>query len=112
MKARLALLALVLMTSSAFARSDWNGTWVGNWSGANSNGIQIAMAGNVVTGIFWNGDYLPDALQSRVSPDGKTLTITWGKSSAVLTRSGAETANAVIHEPGKPDAKFPVKIDH
>lgn len=112
MQTRLALAALVLMTSSAFAAADWNGTWIGNWSGANSNGIQIAMAGNIATGIFWNGDYLPDELHSRVSPDGKTLTVTWGKSSAVLTRTGAETATAVIHEPGKPDAKFPVKIDH
>src|SRR5215467_9323402 len=112
MKTRLVLAVLLLMTSPAFAAGDWNGTWVGNWNAPGGNGVQIAMAGNVATGIFWNGDYLPDDLQSKVSADGKTLTITWGKSSAVLTRIGAETANAVIHEPGKPDTKFPVKIDH
>src|SRR5215831_6730191 len=112
MKTRLALAALLLMTTSAFAAGDWNGTWIGNWSGPNSNGIQIAMAGNTATGIFWNGDYLPGELHSRVSADGNILTVTWDKSSAVLTRTGAETATAVIHEPGKPDAKFPVKIDH
>jgi hypothetical protein len=112
MKTPLAFVALALMTTSAFAATDWNGTWVGNWSGAGSNGVQIMMAGNVATGIFWNGDYLPDELHAKVSADGKTLTITWDHSSATLTRDGAETAHAVIREPGKPDAAFAVKIDH
>ena len=103
-------LAFVISTSSALAASDWNGTWVGNWQ--NGSGVQVVMAGNVATGIFWNGDYVPDDLHSAVSADGQVLTITWGHASAVLTRSGAETASAAIHEPGKPDALFAVKIDH
>jgi hypothetical protein len=111
MKAALLALLFAVIVSPAFAADDWNGTWAGNW-GTNGDGVQIIMAGNTATGIFWHGDYLPDELQASVSPDGKTLTITWAKSSAVLTRDGAETAQVVMHEPGKPDAKFPVKIDH
>jgi hypothetical protein len=30
----------------------------------------------------------------------------------VLTRDGVETAHVAMHEPGKPDAAFAVKIDH
>ncbi|HEY4942959.1 MAG TPA: hypothetical protein VII56_16140 [Rhizomicrobium sp.] len=108
----LAMFLLAGLVTPALAAADWNGTWVGNWQSADGNGVQIMMAGNVATGIFWNGDYLPDELHASVSADGKTLTITWDHASAVLTRSGAETADAVIHEPGKPDAKFAVKIDH
>ena len=103
---------LIGLIGPALAASDWNGTWVGNWQSADQNGVQVMMAGNEATGIYWNGDYLPDQLHSAVSPDGKILTITWARSSAVLTRDGAETAHIVIHQPGKPDAAFAVKLDH
>jgi hypothetical protein len=106
----LAMFALASLTTPAFAAADWNGTWVGNWQ--DGDGVQIIMAGNEASGIFWHGDYLPDTPKSAVSPDGKTLTITWDHGSAVLTRDGAETAHVVIREPGHPDAAFPVKLDH
>jgi hypothetical protein len=89
--------------------ADWNGTWAGNWK--HGDGIQIIMAGNVATGIFLHGDYLPDDLRASVSPDGKTLTIRWGGSSAVLKRDTATTAHIAIHESGHADAAFAVTRD-
>jgi hypothetical protein len=111
MKTALLALLLAALVTPAFAASDWNGTWVGNWAD-NGDGVQIMMAGNTATGLYWHGDYVPDDLHASVSPDGNTLTITWAKSRAVLTRDGVETARVVMHEPGKPDAAFAVKIDH
>lgn len=110
MKRPLLALLLLLVPLPAFAGSDWNGTWVGNWHGG--DGVQIMMAGNTCTGMFWHGDYLPDEMHASVSPDGKTLTITWHHSSAVLTRDGAESARATISEPDHTPLTFAVKIDH
>ena len=110
MKRSLFALLFALIPLPAFAGSDWNGTWVGNWQGG--DGVQIMMAGNTCTGIFWHGDYLPDDPHTDVSPDGKTLTITWDHSSAVLTRDGAQSARATITEPGHTPLTFAVKIDH
>lgn len=108
---RPALLVLLLLAPlPAFAGSDWTGTWVGNWQGG--DGVQIMMAGNVCTGMFWHGDYLPDDLHTDVSPDGKVLTIAWDHAKAVLTRDGTETAHATITEPGHTPVRFAVKIDH
>ena len=109
--ARLAFVIAITATP-AFAAPDWNGTWVGNWQSADGNGIQVMMAGNEATGIYWRGDYLPDELHSAVSSDGKTLTITWDHSSAVLKRTGDSTAQLVIHEPDHPDSAFAGKLDH
>jgi hypothetical protein len=89
--------------------ADWNGTWAGNWK--QGDGIQVIMAGNVATGIFLHGDYLPDDLHASVSPDGKTLTILWNGSSAVLQRDTTTTAHITIHESGRPGAAFDVKRD-
>ena len=111
MKAALLALLLGVIVSPAFAADDWNGTWAGNWAN-NSDGVQIIMAGNTAIGLYWHGDYVPDDLHAAVSPDGATLTITWAQSRAVLTRDGAQTAQVVMHEPGKPDLAFAVKIDH
>ena len=105
----MAFLATVFTAVPAFAARDWNGTWVGNWQ--KGNGIQLIMAGDEAIGIYWKGDYLPDELHSKVSADGKTLTVTWDHGSAVLNRTGEETADIVIHEPGHPDAAFAVKLD-
>jgi hypothetical protein len=100
-----------LAATPALAAPDWNGTWVGNWQSADGNGIQVMMAGNDATGIFWNGDYLPDELHSVASADGKTLTITWNHSSATLVRDGESAAHIVIHEPGHRDSAFTVMLD-
>ncbi len=89
--------------------ANWNGTWAGNWKGG--DGIQVIMAGNVPTGIFLHGDYLPDELRAAASPDGKTLTIKWGKSTAVLQRKTDAAAQITIHEPAHPDASFEVNRD-
>ncbi len=103
--------ALLLAAAPARAGGDWNGTWVGNWQGG--DGVQLIMAGNVATGMFWHGDYLPDELQSKVSGNGKTLTITWDHSTAVLTRDeNGETGFIAISEPGRKLVMFPVKVDH
>jgi hypothetical protein len=102
---------LALGTTPVLAAPDWNGTWVGNWQSADQNGVQVIMAGNVATGIFWNGDYLSDELHSHVSTDGKTLTITWDHGSAILIRDGDSAAHIVIHEPGHRDTAFAVKLD-
>ncbi|HJW41176.1 MAG TPA: hypothetical protein VJ476_08105 [Rhizomicrobium sp.] len=112
MRIRIAALALMIASfaSSAVAAPDWNGTWAGNWQGG--DGVQIIMAGNNATGMFWHGDYLPDDLHAAVSKDGKTLTITWDHASAVLTRLSDETAHLVIAEPGRAAATFDVKRDH
>jgi hypothetical protein len=112
MKMRAAIASLLFVASMAptLAASDWNGTWAGNWK--DGDGVQIVMAGNDVTGMFWHGDYLSGDLHSAVSSDGKTLAITWDHASAVLTRVDAQTAHVVIHEPKQPDAAFDVKRDH
>ncbi len=99
---------LLLSCTAAFAAPDWNGMWIGNWN--TGNGTQIIFAGNEFTGIFWEGDYVPDAV-GTVSKDGKTVAITWAGASATLTRDGDTTGHIVIHEKGKPDAAFAVKKD-
>ncbi|HEX4304191.1 MAG TPA: hypothetical protein VHZ78_15445 [Rhizomicrobium sp.] len=110
MKRSLLFLFLLFAALPAFAASDWDGTWAGNWQGG--DGVQVIMAGNVATGIFWHGDYLPDALHSTISHGGKTLTITWDHSTAVLTRDeNSETGFIAIREPGGKLAMFPVKLD-
>jgi hypothetical protein len=112
---KLAFLALILavVASPAFASSDWNGTWVGNWAN-NGDGVQIIMAGNTAVGLFWHGDYVPDELHASVS--GDTLTITWGPagntSNAILTRESASTAHVVMHQPGRGIVEFSVRLDH
>jgi hypothetical protein len=105
------MFAALVLTAPARAGGDWNGTWVGNWQGG--DGVQLIMAGDVATGMFWHGDYLPDDLHSKVSRDDRTLTITWDHSSAVLTRDeNGETGFIAISEPGRKLVMFPVKIDH
>ena len=112
---KIALLALIMavLVTPAFAASDWNGTWVGNWDN-NGDGVQIIMAGNTAVGLFWHGDYVPDELQSSVH--GSALTITWGPngnaSSAILTRESTSTAHVVMHEPGRGIVEFSVRLDH
>jgi len=103
------LLALVLATP-AFAASDWNGTWAGNWGGAEQQGVQIIMAGNDVIGIYWHGDYLPDEMKSTVSPDGEVLSITWKNGAATLTRNSDTTAKFQIHD-ASGSTKGELKLD-
>ena len=107
--AALLILLAAIFATPTFAAQDWNGTWIGNWQ--DGDGIQVIVAGNDATGIFWNGDYLPDALHSAVSDGGKALTISWDHGNAILTRTGDDTANIAVHEPGRPDAAFAVKLD-
>ena len=38
--------------------ANWNGTWIGNWSGG--NGTQIVFADNELIAMYWGGDYLSD----------------------------------------------------
>jgi hypothetical protein len=102
------LLSVLLCANAASAASSWNGTWVGNWR--TDNGAQIIFAGNDLSGLFWDGDYVADA-HAALSPDGRVVTITWGGSGAVLTRDGASSAHIVIHEKGRPDAEFTLKRD-
>jgi hypothetical protein len=89
--------------------ADWNGTWAGNWK--HGDGVQIIMAGKVAAGFFLHGNYLPDELHASVSPDGKTLTIRWSGSSAVLQRDTATTAHIMIRELGHADAAFGLSRD-
>ena len=112
---KLAVLAFIIavIASPAFAASDWNGTWIGNWDNK-GDGVQIIMAGNTAVGLYWHGDYIPDELQSSVS--GSTLTISWGpnKSNAfsiILTRESATTAHVVLHQPGRGLMEFSVRRD-
>ena len=112
---KLAVLAFIIaaIASPAFAASDWNGTWIGNWDNK-GDGVQIIMAGNTAAGLFWHGDYVSDELHTSVS--GETLTITWGPAgnewSAILTRESAETAHVVMHQPGRGIVEFSVRLDH
>lgn len=103
----LAAAFLVLSIPGVAAQPDWNGTWVGNWSG---DGVQIIMAGNVLTGFYFHGDYL-DTGSSSLSKDGTSLTFTWHGGRMTLTRNGATAAHALIRETGKPDLAFDVKKD-
>jgi hypothetical protein len=105
-----AALAFVCAASAALAAAPgWNGTWAGNWDNG-GNGVQIIFAGETLTGVFWDGDYVDDAV-GTVSKDGKTVAIAWTGATALLTRDTATTAHIVIHEAGKPDAAFAVKKD-
>ncbi len=105
-----ALVALLAASATpAFAASDWNGTWIGNWQ--NGNGIQLIMAGNEAIGIFWDGDYVPEELHTVLSADGMKITVTWDRSSAILTRTGEDTADVMVHQPNRADAAFAVKLD-
>ncbi|HEX3675363.1 MAG TPA: hypothetical protein VHU87_13910 [Rhizomicrobium sp.] len=100
-------LVFVCAASAALAAAPgWNGTWIGNWE--DGNGAQIVFAGDTLTGIFWDGDYVSNAA-GIVSKDGKTVAITWAGATAILTRDTATTAHIVIHEAGKPDTAFAVK---
>lgn len=98
------------VASAAFAAAmpDWNGTWIGNWD-KGGNGTQIVFAGNTFISIYWDSDYV-DA-KGALSQAGKVATITWPGAQAVLTRDSATAAHIVIHEKGKSDAAFPVKLD-
>lgn len=111
MKLGLVLAAFLVAATPAFAVEDWNGTWSGNWQSADNNGIQLVMAGNTVEGVFWNGAYELQNLQSSVSADGTTLTVTWGKSKATIVRETNTTARMTIEEPGKPATSFAVALD-
>jgi hypothetical protein len=105
-----AVFLCIALTGAALAAAmpDWNGTWIGNWD-KGGNGTQIVFAGNTFISIFWDNDYV-DAT-GALSEDGKIATITWPGAQATLTRDGAGTAHIVIHEKGKPEAAFPVKLD-
>ena len=94
--------------SSAAAAADWNGTWVGNWS--NGNGAQIIFAGNALSGVYWDGDYIMDA-HAALSDGGHVVSITWTGATAVLTRDGDATAHIVIREHHHADAAFVLKKD-
>lgn len=107
--ARTTLLAFLFALTVVPALADWNGTWVGNWSGG--DGVQIIMSGNEAAGMFWRGDYVSDGLHSAVSADGKVLTIRWDHNQAVLTRISDDAAQIVVHEPNRPDSAFVVKLD-
>ncbi len=107
-----ALFVLVVATiaTPALAAPDWNGTWAGNWSGSEQEGVQLIMAGNDVIGIYWHGDYLSDDMKSTVSPDGKILSITWKDGGATLTRDGDASARFQIHDSAD-SAKGELKLD-
>jgi hypothetical protein len=106
----ISVFAALLGCSVAFAgaASDWNGTWVGNWS--NGNGAQIIFAGNALSGVYWDGDYIMDA-HAALSDDGRVVSITWTGATAVLTRDGDATAHIVIREHDRADAAFVLKKD-
>jgi hypothetical protein len=89
--------------------ANWNGTWIGNWAGG--NGTQIVFADNELIAMYWDGDYLSET-QSSLSPDGKTVTITWPSGQALLTRDGEAGGHIVVHETGRPDIAFDVKRDN
>ncbi len=89
--------------------ANWNGTWIGNWSGG--NGTQIVFADNELIAMYWDGDYLSET-QSTLSPDGKVVTITWSSGQALLTRDGETSGHIVVHQTGRPDATFDVKRDN
>jgi hypothetical protein len=107
---------VIMLIAPSFAAEDWDGTWVGNWDKA-GGGVQIIMAGNTAVGLFWRGAYVSDELHSAVSPNGSTLTITWGasnanRSNAILTRDSTGNAHVVMHEPGRGIVEFSVRLDH
>ena len=89
--------------------ASWNGTWIGNWQ--NGHGAQIIFAGNEVIGIYWQDDYVADAVAS-VSADGRSVTISWAGAKALVTRDGGEAAHIVIQQAGQPDTSFPLTRDH
>ena len=110
---RVVFLAIAIMATGglpgAAQETTWNGTWVGNWQ--TGHGAQIIFAGNEFIGIYWQDDYVENAVAS-LSADGKAATITWPGAGAVLTRDGPEAAHIVIRETGRPDTTFPLTLDH
>ncbi len=94
--------ALISLSASVFAGDFWTGTWVGGYENG-GDGVQLVAVGDDAIGLNWHGDYVADLI-STVSPDEKTLTLTWTGAKAVVT-AGAEDGKAamVIHEPNKPD---------
>ncbi len=110
MKRLFLALLLSLAPLSAFAAQDWDGSWVGNWQ--TGDGVQIIIIDSTIAGMYWRGGYLDDNLRGEVSGDGKSYVITWSKSRAVLTHASDRILDITIHEPGRPDVKFPLSLDH
>ena len=101
-----AFLIAAVLGGGAWAAASWDGTWAGGFdAGA---GIQLIVADEAVVGLFAGNDYV-DGVQSSLSADGTTLTVSWPAGRVTVTRLGDDSASAVIHTGGTSDVTVALK---